>query len=71
MLKVKQLDVVQRLQQFYKSLPVVEDTWVESFDRKPGAFVEHDAGLSELKHSSVSITSISAPERTDCKNNRS
>ena len=71
MLKVKQLDVVQRLQQFYKSLRVVEDTWVESFDRKPGAFVEHDAGLSELEHSSVSSTSISAPERTDCKKNRS
>ena len=49
----------------------MEDNWVESFDRKPGAFVEHDAGLSEPKHSSVSSTSISAPERTDCKKNRS
>ena len=48
----------------------MEDTWVESFDHKPGAFVERDAGLSEPEHSSVSSTSISALEITDCKKNR-
>ena len=70
MLKVKQLDAVQILQQFYKSLRVVEDTWVESFDCKPSSFVEHDSSLSEPEHSLVSSTSIIAPERTNCKKNR-
>lgn len=63
---------MQRLQQFYKWLRFMEDTWVDSFDHKAGDFAEekstNDADLNGQQYSSVFSTSTSALKRIDLKN---
>jgi len=67
-----QKPIFQRLQQIYKTLRAMEDTWVDLFPHKASTFVEekraNDAGFEGQEHASVSSTSTSALKRTDSKN---